>query len=856
MLERRGLLLVLVAAVATLAFAPSAIAATFTVNDTGDAGDATPDGTCDGCTLREAIEEANANGNDPTLDTINFDNTAGNFDGVAANATIAPTIGLDGLGEPVAVAGGNCGTAGAPKPCVGLDAANAGNPFSVSAANVAISGVAIFGNASSTGVFGGAGSSGLEVTNMWFGLQLDESVGEFNRGILLQDAGAQIGGTAAADRNVFAESVSEHIRVQGPDNSKIQGNYFGTEPDGTNIGATTPTAVKVFTQGGEVPTGTVIGGEDTGAATSCDSACNLFANTSLNAIDLTDSGATGPAGETNVEGNYFGLSVSGSAQLGTSAGNGVAVGDADDVTVGGAGSGFRNYLGTYPGGGIGTGSGALDLIVRNNFVGLNDAGTARIGDGGSVTVGATTDAPAVSDNRIAADASTFTVALNVGASNSSVTGNVVGIGTGGQNVGGAEIAINIGGADNTVGGAGAGEGNVVGNTDGGISVGGGDGNTVAGNRIGTDATETQAHPITNTGINVNGPDDNTIGGDTAAEENVIENVGGDAIKILGDGTDFNSVLRNRGSAAPSGEFIDLTPNEGPGVQALGANEAIAAPTIDPGPTSEAVSGTGAELGATVRVYRTLSADGSNPDDIEAFVGEDVADASGDWSVACPGGGCAAEMPGSGQVTANQTDTSGNSSELATSESYTAVAPNTTITSGPAQGSTTADTTPTFGFSSSEAGSTFQCKVDGGSFASCSSPRTLSSLSDGQHTFQVRAVDTGGNQDGSPASRTFTVDVPTPPDTRAPQTTITKAPKAKLKAKKKTAKAIYEFSSDEGGSSFECSLDGDAFAPCTSPHTEKVKKGKHSFEVRAKDAAGNVDGTPAEDAFKVVKKKKK
>jgi len=37
---------------------------------------------------------------------------------------------------------------------------------------------------------------------------------------------------------------------------------------------------------------------------------------------------------------------------------------------------------------------------------------------------------------------------------------------------------------------------------------------------------------------------------------------------------------------------------------------------------------------------------------------------------------------------------------------------------------------------------------------------------------------------------------------------------------------------------------------------KVRKGKHTFEVRAKDAAGNVDASPATDAWKVKKKQTK
>ena len=58
-----------------------------------------------------------------------------------------------------------------------------------------------------------------------------------------------------------------------------------------------------------------------------------------------------------------------------------------------------------------------------------------------------------------------------------------------------------------------------------------------------------------------------------------------------------------------------------------------------------------------------------------------------------------------------------------------------------------------------------------------------------------------------------------------------------------------------GSTFECALDGTPFAACTSPLIRKVGKGKHVFQVRAIDAVGNVDGTPAIAEWKVKKKKR-
>jgi len=86
----------------------------------------------------------------------------------------------------------------------------------------------------------------------------------------------------------------------------------------------------------------------------------------------------------------------------------------------------------------------------------------------------------------------------------------------------------------------------------------------------------------------------------------------------------------------------------------------------------------------------------------------------------------------------------------------------------------------------------------------------------------------------------------------PETTITKGPKAKTKKKQ----ASFEFTSSVPGSTFECSLDAAAFAPCTSPIEVKVKKGKHNFQVRAKSPLGNADGSAASDDWKVKKKRKR
>ena len=166
----------------------------------------------------------------------------------------------------------------------------------------------------------------------------------------------------------------------------------------------------------------------------------------------------------------------------------------------------------------------------------------------------------------------------------------------------------------------------------------------------------------------------------------------------------------------------------------------------------------------------------------------------------------------------------------------ATAPDTTITSGPT--GTTEDDTPTFGFNSPDPGATFQCRVDNAAFTACTTPHTTAALTNGSHTFEVRATDAMGNTDPTPASRTFTVNL----DNAAPQTTITSGPSALSLS----TKATFTFTSSEAGSSFQCRLDGATWQPCTSPRIYVgIRLGKHTFDVRATDQAGNTDPTPAQ-----------
>jgi large repetitive protein len=191
--------------------------------------------------------------------------------------------------------------------------------------------------------------------------------------------------------------------------------------------------------------------------------------------------------------------------------------------------------------------------------------------------------------------------------------------------------------------------------------------------------------------------------------------------------------------------------------------------------------------------------------------------------------------GAHTFTVRAIDAASNADLTPASRSWTvdAIGPDTTITSGPT-GATPSDDA-TFSFSASEAGSTFECSLDAAPFAGCASPVAFVDLPQGDHTFAVRAIDQAGNPDASPAQRAWTV------DSVAPETTIDSGPPAFSNS----TSATFTFSANEAGATFECSLDGAATAPCTSPTTiGPVSPGNHFYFVRARDAAGNLDPSAA------------
>ena len=332
---------------------------------------------------------------------------------------------------------------------------------------------------------------------------------------------------------------------------------------------------------------------------------------------------------------------------------------------------------------------------------------------------------------------------------------------------------------------------------------------------------------------------------------------------------------------------------------------------------------------TVKLWAGASATGTPAQTATATV-----DSAGNWTLdASP-----ALADGTYTVRVEQLDDAGN---LGVSRAHTfdvdSTAPDTNITAGP--NGATASSAASFRFTSTEAGSSFECLIDDGDWADCSSPKAYSSLAAGSHTFMVRAVDAAGNEDPTPATATWTVDMTLPaitlvnpadgtatnnnapvfdgsagtaagdsptvtvkvyrpvasaPDelvesnttTRAadgswstpanpslpegdyivraeqadgasnvgmsaahsfrvdrttPDTLFTQTPPAMTG----TTSADFRFDSTEAGASFECRLDGGAWAACASPHAEPGLERRLAHLPGARDRpAGNTDATPA------------
>ena len=206
-----------------------------------------------------------------------------------------------------------------------------------------------------------------------------------------------------------------------------------------------------------------------------------------------------------------------------------------------------------------------------------------------------------------------------------------------------------------------------------------------------------------------------------------------------------------------------------------------------------------------------------------------------WSSCSSPANYSALVDGSHMFEVRATDAVGNVEVTPASYAWVidTLPPDTLITSQPANPSNVSSAA--FGFSCTKLICGFKCKLDSGDWASCDSGVSFSSLADGSHSFQVRAIDGLGNVDQSPAAYSWVI------DTIAPDTNIT----AKPLSETNSIEASFEFICSDPACGFECRVDNGAWGVCSPPmNYTGLSDGSHVFEVRAKDTLGNWDPTPA------------
>ena len=154
-----------------------------------------------------------------------------------------------------------------------------------------------------------------------------------------------------------------------------------------------------------------------------------------------------------------------------------------------------------------------------------------------------------------------------------------------------------------------------------------------------------------------------------------------------------------------------------------------------------------------------------------------------------------------------------------------------------------ETSPRIGFTANRP-VTFSCSIDGGGLQPCNSPFVpVAPLSEGVHGFVVRGIDAAGRI-GTSETVSFEIDA------RRPRTFFRKHPPKTIRTRHRRARATFRFGSNEVGATFICKVDSGFLRFCGSRFSRRFSLGKHVVRVKARDAAGNVDRSPAVFRFQV------
>ena len=341
--------------------------------------------------LRQAILDANAN---PGADTINF-----NISGPSLK--IQPLLGLPDITDPVVIDGSTQpGFVGAP--IVELNGSqSAVRALFVNAPGSTIRSLVINGFSTGAIVIGPA-AGGSHVEGCYIGTDVTGKLAIPNTGpgVSVFSSNNVIGGTTLSARNVISGNSDAGVQVKlfccsGTNNAisgnVIQGNYIGVTAQGDKALGNQREGVLITTAAGDASvTTTRVGGTTPGAG-------NVISGNNFDGIFIGSFTTT----STTVQGNLIGTSANGMSKI-PNGGDGIHIDLGNNNVIGGSASGAGNVIsgngkvssGLGRGNGISVGS--SNNIIQGNFIGTDATGTGPLGNmddgifgGRNTTVGGT-----------------------------------------------------------------------------------------------------------------------------------------------------------------------------------------------------------------------------------------------------------------------------------------------------------------------------------------------------------------------------------------------------------------------------------------------------------------------------------
>jgi CSLREA domain-containing protein len=442
----------------------------------------------------------------------------------------------------------------------------------------------------------------------------------------------------------------------------------GTSPNTLAIGDNAVLLIEI--DGSLMPTGLDLFDTPTAGSTFRGLVINRVSGTSIWC------GFSSFASDNNViEGNFFSTDPSGTVFLGGT--DTVIRIDGIGNTIGGTSPAARNVIGG--GGGSKTGTVMLQGdsdVVQGNYIGVDATGSAPLQPAGA-TNGIEVGLAGAGVNMLIGNVIyTTNVSINVnpnGTSNVTVQGNHIGANASGSAaIGLGSTGINANNAPGIIiGGATPGAGNIVSGNDVGIRVGSqATGVVIQGNRIGTDASGTQAVPNVGNGILISTVGVNsTIGGTNPGESNTIAYNCGQGI-AFGGGNHWpilgNAIFGNGGLGISLSGNGAPVPNDD-GDADTGSNDLQNYPVITSAVTSNGtatISGTLNSTPATtfrIEFFASIACDSSGFGEGQTFIGttDVTTDADGNASF----GPLPFPAADNSEITATATDPDGNTSEF-------------------------------------------------------------------------------------------------------------------------------------------------------------------------------------------------